>query len=213
MRIGDAERDRAAARLRDYYAEGRLTLEEFNDRLAKALEAKTHADLLPLLKDLPGRNLLDPVSLEAEQAYGFSSDPAVAGPQPGQYVVPQPSVPVQPPTELHRPWYAQWWMLLVAILLTSATDGRFGLGLLVPAAALWIWVIYPSLAKAKQPQPVLPPAAPEGANLPLTYEGRELVLNEIRAGRKLVAMKTYRHLTGASLYDAKNAVDALERGF
>ncbi|HUA30142.1 MAG TPA: DUF1707 domain-containing protein, partial [Streptosporangiaceae bacterium] len=36
LRIGDAEREAAAASLREHYAQGRLTLEEFNERLDAA---------------------------------------------------------------------------------------------------------------------------------------------------------------------------------
>ena len=41
MRISDSDRDRAAAQLRDYYAEGRLTSEELDDRVTAALSART----------------------------------------------------------------------------------------------------------------------------------------------------------------------------
>lgn len=54
QRIGDAERDRAAESLRDHLAEGRLDQAEFDDRLTRALTAKTASDLDPLFSDLPG---------------------------------------------------------------------------------------------------------------------------------------------------------------
>ncbi len=53
LRIGDAERDATAQRLREHYALGRLTLEEFNERLSAALAAKTERDLSQLTRDLP----------------------------------------------------------------------------------------------------------------------------------------------------------------
>lgn len=52
IRIGHAERDRAVETLREAAAEGRLTLEEFDERLEKALGARTRADLGVLLTDL-----------------------------------------------------------------------------------------------------------------------------------------------------------------
>jgi hypothetical protein len=54
QRIGDAERDKAVEYLRDHLAEGRLDQWEFDERLTKALTAKTQADLDPLFRDLPG---------------------------------------------------------------------------------------------------------------------------------------------------------------
>jgi hypothetical protein len=53
LRIGDAEREAAAAELREHYAHGRLTLEEFNERLDGVFNAKTQSDLSRLTADLP----------------------------------------------------------------------------------------------------------------------------------------------------------------
>ena len=54
QRIGDAERDRAAELLREHMAQGRLTAEEFDERIEAALTAKVASDLDPLFTDLPG---------------------------------------------------------------------------------------------------------------------------------------------------------------
>lgn len=54
LRIGDAERDRAAAELGEHYAQGRLTREEHHERLDGIWSARTYADLGPLFADLPG---------------------------------------------------------------------------------------------------------------------------------------------------------------
>lgn len=53
IRISDSDRDRAAAQLRDYYAEGRLTNEELDERVTAALQAQTAGDLRRLMADLP----------------------------------------------------------------------------------------------------------------------------------------------------------------
>lgn len=53
MRVGDAEREAAAAELREHYASGRLTLEELNERVDKAFAATTRGELNALLTDLP----------------------------------------------------------------------------------------------------------------------------------------------------------------
>ncbi|MBV8432051.1 MAG: DUF1707 domain-containing protein [Solirubrobacterales bacterium] len=53
MRASDAERERAAERLRGSHAEGRLDLTEFQERLERCYAAKTHGQLAELVSDLP----------------------------------------------------------------------------------------------------------------------------------------------------------------
>ena len=53
VRIGDAERDRVIDQLADHHAAGRLTLAEFEDRMAAASTARTGTDLAVLTADLP----------------------------------------------------------------------------------------------------------------------------------------------------------------
>lgn len=57
IRASDADRDRAAALLREHHAAGRLTAEEFGERLDRAFEAKTVGEIDALLNDLPGIDL------------------------------------------------------------------------------------------------------------------------------------------------------------
>jgi hypothetical protein len=54
LRISDAERHRVAELLREAAGEGRLDLEELDERLAATYAAKTYGDLVPLTSDLPG---------------------------------------------------------------------------------------------------------------------------------------------------------------
>ncbi|HEY0905164.1 MAG TPA: DUF1707 domain-containing protein [Marmoricola sp.] len=54
LRIGDAERDQAAAALGEHYAQGRLTTEEPAERLDRIWAARTRSDLRPVFRDLPG---------------------------------------------------------------------------------------------------------------------------------------------------------------
>jgi Domain of unknown function (DUF1707) len=53
LRIGDRERDAVAAELQEHFAHGRLTIEEFNERLDAVFAAKTQSDLSRIISDLP----------------------------------------------------------------------------------------------------------------------------------------------------------------
>ena len=53
LRIGDAEREQAAAELADHYAQGRLDRDEHAERLDLVWAARTRAELTPVFADLP----------------------------------------------------------------------------------------------------------------------------------------------------------------
>ena len=53
LRISDAERERAVRLLGEHHAVGRLTYEEFVERMDRAYEARTHEQLDGLTADLP----------------------------------------------------------------------------------------------------------------------------------------------------------------
>lgn len=182
FRIGDRERDDAVRLLGDHHSDGRLSGDEFNDRMAKALEARTMGDLHALFGDLPG-------------------------PRPGELLpLPPEPGPVQEyddtPDEA-LPWYAQWWMILVAVFATVVFDGSFGY--LIPIMAIWLWVIYPSLHKNRQVKQV------RMARRPLTLGEQQRVMAEVRVGRKINAIRLYRELTGAGLKEAKDTIEDWER--
>ncbi|MCD0452004.1 DUF1707 domain-containing protein [Actinocorallia sp. API 0066] len=100
LRIGDAERNAVAEALQNHYAEGRLEPEELDDRITRALAAKTQADLAGVLDDLPG-------------------------PHPWEAVVPQ--APGYRPRERgrgpNRPAFALWLFLLVGFPLLFFAGG------------------------------------------------------------------------------------------
>jgi hypothetical protein len=60
IRVSDAERDHAVGELSEHFQAGRLTLDEFDDRSGRALQARTGADLSGLFTDLPPRHALVP---------------------------------------------------------------------------------------------------------------------------------------------------------
>lgn len=53
IRASDAERDAVVEALRRHAADGRLTMTEFEDRVAEALAARTRGALSPVLRELP----------------------------------------------------------------------------------------------------------------------------------------------------------------
>jgi hypothetical protein len=55
MRAADVDRDRVAGILGTAYSEGRLSKDEYDDRLSAALSARTYGDLDQLLADLPAQ--------------------------------------------------------------------------------------------------------------------------------------------------------------
>ena len=75
IRVSDADRERVADRLREHFAEGRLSADELDERITATLSAKTFAELRRVTTDLP-----DP-------------EPA-PGPAPGMG---RPGRPVPPP--------------------------------------------------------------------------------------------------------------------
>ena len=77
IRASDADRDRTAEFLREHLAAGRLTQEEFSERLDKAYAAKTLGELDELLADLPAIDLykLPDVSVERGRRGGSGPPP------------------------------------------------------------------------------------------------------------------------------------------
>ncbi|GAA1917923.1 DUF1707 domain-containing protein [Nocardioides lentus] len=55
LRISDAERQQVAEALRDAAGDGRLDLDELEERLEATWSARTYADLEPVLADLPAQ--------------------------------------------------------------------------------------------------------------------------------------------------------------
>ncbi|MGW4637750.1 DUF1707 SHOCT-like domain-containing protein [Sphaerisporangium sp. NPDC004334] len=66
MRMSDADRERVVERLQAAVGEGRLTGEEFEQRLNGLLAARTFGEVEPLLADLPGAPLTMPTRERAE---------------------------------------------------------------------------------------------------------------------------------------------------
>jgi Domain of unknown function (DUF1707) len=70
MRVGDAEREAAAAEVREHFASGRLTQDELNQRLDQTFAAKTRGDLNAVFTDLPSAGWRDATSGGARTTAG-----------------------------------------------------------------------------------------------------------------------------------------------
>ncbi|MET8249610.1 DUF1707 domain-containing protein [Streptomyces sp. NPDC005202] len=79
LRASDADRERVAEVLRDALAEGRLDMEEFEERLEAAYKARTYGELTPLTRDLPDTGIAAP-------AVSLRKDPAESGSWAGRIV-------------------------------------------------------------------------------------------------------------------------------
>ncbi len=129
IRASDADRDRTAALLREHHAAGRLTAEEFNERLDKTYAAKTLGELDELLADLPGIDLYQLPDASARRGRG--------GP-PGGYPLPW----LMAPGAVGRfspAWKAAWGSWLSVSLLC------FVIWLLTghPGSLWFLWVAGP----------------------------------------------------------------------
>lgn len=59
MRASDADRDKAAAALREHCAQGRIDVDELDDRLEGVYSARTLGDLQRVTRDLPEEDLYE----------------------------------------------------------------------------------------------------------------------------------------------------------
>jgi hypothetical protein len=144
QRIGDAERDEAATYLREALAQGRLEPEEFDERIDRALKAKTQSDLEPLFKDLPGpkpgQGLSPSPGFQAPPWQGGAEPPASPGedvavpPATGAVARPEPSDralmivsaiawPLTIMAMFATHWQF-WWLVFIPIAISSIAGGR-----------------------------------------------------------------------------------------
>jgi hypothetical protein len=65
IRASDDDRERVVAVLREAYSEGRLTLDEFEDRTSAAYAARTWGELRELTVDLPSRPAFSLAEIDA----------------------------------------------------------------------------------------------------------------------------------------------------
>jgi Domain of unknown function (DUF1707) len=129
MRASDADRDRVSAMLREHMAAGRLTLDEFQERLDALYTAKTLGQLDEITADLPGIDLYRLPEATMRESQATRGDSSLIAPEP--------------PGRTSHVWRHQWasWasvtMMLFVIWLITAVSSH-------SAAGLWfLWVSGP----------------------------------------------------------------------
>jgi hypothetical protein len=123
MRVSDADRSEVADRLARHYSDGRLDQAEFDERVTRAMAAKTVGDLQGLFDDLP--------DLPGESRDGTPGDDTARGPQVS---------PVYGRTVRRRPRGVLRVALLAVLVLAAANiAGHLVLGWISPIA--WLVVI------------------------------------------------------------------------
>ena len=125
MRVSNAERTEVADRLSKHYGDGRLDEDEFNERLDRAMKAKTQADLHGIFADLP------------------DSPPEMSRPEEPKTVVPQ---------RRQRSLFGRVVFIVLAVVIISslwhavmnpfwglATGGLYIPWLLIAVIAFFVW--------------------------------------------------------------------------
>jgi hypothetical protein len=143
-RIGDAERDRAVGYLQEHLAQGRLDAAEFDERMGRALRARTASEIAPLFSDLPQPK----PGAELTPTAGFTAPPWQAGqavtPSPAAAAAPTPAFEPEPPRALIAisgviwpltvlaitfvPWLGWghfWWLIFIPMIISSAMGGNY----------------------------------------------------------------------------------------
>ena len=87
LRASDAERERTVGRLRRAVTDGRLTVEELDERSERAYAARTRGELAALLADLPGAGAV------ARTTARTPVDPGGIGRRPFTFVFEHPVAP------------------------------------------------------------------------------------------------------------------------
>jgi DUF1707 SHOCT-like domain len=112
MRVSDAERAEVADELAQHYGDGRLDQAELDERLGRAMSAKTRADLAGLTDDLP--------EVKARPAARASASPAR----------PQAAAPAPRP---RRQWPRALPIVLLVAVVAVTWHG------LIPGGLFWHW--------------------------------------------------------------------------
>lgn len=116
IRASDADRDRTASLLREHLAAGRLSPDEFSERLERAFAAKTIGEIDALLADLPGIDLYRLPDAALTRRPRQASEPPHRG-------------------RRHSRWRAAWGVWFTVVLICFVVWGLSGGGYVWP---MWV---------------------------------------------------------------------------
>ena len=128
LRASDADRDRVAALLREHHAAGRLTADEFQERLTATFAAKTFGELDELMADLPAIDLQQ-YQLPDRSIVGQSSTLAR---QPVSDVVARTGAILTAiglylvTGVIFHIWWIPWWLIILIVAARMARRSNGG---------------------------------------------------------------------------------------
>lgn len=157
--VSDADRDQIIGELTDHFQTGRLTKEEFDNRSGQALQARTQAELLGVLADLPP---------------GPTATTAQVGGRRGAFTgeVPAGSIGSQFPARGSRIGIIV--LVVIAVLVIGGLHGEHGsLSGLIPVAAIALFVFRRRTGRGSR----------RGFGVDLGRNDRDLRRDERRLGR------------------------------
>ena len=146
-RIGDADRDQAVGFLQEHMAQGRIDAAEFDDRMSRALKARTASELAVLFEDLPEPQppstsnraaFQQPPWQQRQQQRSFEIPPwqrtPAASPEIAHHAPPAPPERSKTDTVLSvvaaASWpavilfcfatsWSHWWLIFIPIIISS----------------------------------------------------------------------------------------------
>lgn len=123
FRASDDDRERVVGILRDAHAEGRLTRDEFDERLESTYAARTYRELNDLLTDLPA---------SGGQLAKSSAGSVAPKPDPG---------PLRQKARraARKTLNAMWWFYACAVAINIVVWGMIAIG---PGDAPYFWPVW-----------------------------------------------------------------------
>ncbi len=149
IRAADTDRDRVTALLREHHAAGRLTAEEFHDRMEKAMDARTMGELDELMIDLPAIDLYQLPDASLRRGMPRTGQSLLPSdylsrrdvePVPGSHEVEG----LSPEATALVAWTTAATVLIVIGLAVAVLVGAVVSGwafAIVPVAIAWIWFL------------------------------------------------------------------------
>jgi hypothetical protein len=134
VRASDADRDRAAAALREHLVAGRLTTDEFDERLDKAYAAKTLGELDEVMADLPEADLVRLPDVSLRRSAGNPPRPGPSSARPAQARRGGASL-------ARRAAWGSWLTISLFLFMIWVISGGSGLWFLWVALALGVLML------------------------------------------------------------------------